>query len=233
MHYFKRNIGDYYKKAGRLTMLEHGAYTLLMDACYDREKFPTIEEAIDWCWATTQEEVDAVKVVLTRFFCESDGVYVQQRISDEIAAYHEKAEKNKEIAIAREQARKTKRARNVHETCTDGHLTNNHKPITNNHNISNRAFAPPTLDEVRNYVTDNRYPVDPEKFCDFYASKGWMVGKNKMKDWKAAVRTWSKGNENTKPSIGLDPNERGISGAERTRRARELLRRQEAGQHLT
>jgi uncharacterized protein YdaU (DUF1376 family) len=232
MHYFKRNIGDYHKKAGRLTMLEHGAYTLLMDACYDRERFPTIEEAIDWCWATSQDEVNAVKVVLTRFFCEREGVYVQQRISEEIAAYHEKAEKNKEIAIAREKARRTNRARIVHEPCTDGHLTNNHKPITNNHNKSNGAFAPPTVDQVRDYVTDNRYPVDPEKFCDFYASKGWMVGKNKMKDWKAAVRTWSKGNENTKPNVGTDPNERGISGAERTRRARELLRRQE-GQHIT
>jgi len=51
MHYFKRNIGDYHKKAGRLSMLEHGAYTLLMDACYDRERFPTMDEAIDWCWA--------------------------------------------------------------------------------------------------------------------------------------------------------------------------------------
>ena len=34
--------------------------------------------------------------------------------------------------------------------------------------------------------------VDPEKFVDFYAAKGWMIGKNKMKDWKAAVRTWEK-----------------------------------------
>ena len=37
MHYYKRNIGDYHKKAGRLSMIEHGAYTLLIDACYDRE----------------------------------------------------------------------------------------------------------------------------------------------------------------------------------------------------
>ena len=39
MHYFKFNIGDYHKKAGRLSMLQHGAYTLLIHACYDREKF--------------------------------------------------------------------------------------------------------------------------------------------------------------------------------------------------
>jgi uncharacterized protein YdaU (DUF1376 family) len=46
MHYYKRNLGDYAKKTGRLTMLQHGAYTLLIDSCYDREKFPTLEQAI-------------------------------------------------------------------------------------------------------------------------------------------------------------------------------------------
>jgi uncharacterized protein YdaU (DUF1376 family) len=49
MHYYKRNLGDYAKKAGRLTMLQHGAYTLpLIDSCYDRESSSTLEQAIDW-----------------------------------------------------------------------------------------------------------------------------------------------------------------------------------------
>lgn len=45
LHYYKRNIGDYEKKAGRPSMLEHGACTLLIDACYDREQFPKFEVA--------------------------------------------------------------------------------------------------------------------------------------------------------------------------------------------
>ena len=68
MHYYKRNLGDYAKKAGRLTMLQHGAYTLLIDSCYDREIFPTLEQALEWTWASTEAEVDAVKFVLSRFF---------------------------------------------------------------------------------------------------------------------------------------------------------------------
>ncbi|WP_373804335.1 DUF4373 domain-containing protein [Bacteroides heparinolyticus] len=56
------------------------------------------------------------------------------------------------------------------------------------------AFVPPTIEEVKAYIQEKGYPVDAERFIDFYTSKGWMVGKNKMKDWKAAVRTWSKGN---------------------------------------
>lgn len=132
MHYFKRNIGDYHKKAGRLTMLEHGAYTLLLDACYDRERFPTRDEAIDWCWARNQDETDAVDLVLRKFFDLVDGRYVQARIQEEIAAYQATALKNKEIAEKREEAKRTKRAPVVHEACTDGHLTNNHKPLTIN-----------------------------------------------------------------------------------------------------
>ena len=82
MHWYKRNIGDYYKKAGRLSMQQHGAYTLLIDACYDREQFPTMDQAIEWVWASTEDEVQAVKFVLTRFFVEVDGVFVQSRIKD-------------------------------------------------------------------------------------------------------------------------------------------------------
>ena len=132
MHYFKRNIGDYHKKAGRLSMLEHGSYTLIMDACYDRERFPTLEEAIDWCWARSEEEISAVKFVLSKFFTLIDGVYTQERIADEIAAYQERAEKNKQIAIDRENKRKGVRAPDVHEACTDRHLTINQEPLTNN-----------------------------------------------------------------------------------------------------
>jgi hypothetical protein len=53
-------------------------------------------------------------------------------------------------------------------------------------------FAPPSLSEVKGYIQEQGYDIDAENFHDFYASKGWMVGPNKMKDWKAAVRTWAK-----------------------------------------
>lgn len=53
-------------------------------------------------------------------------------------------------------------------------------------------FAPPTLEEVTAYCRERGNKVDPQKFVDFYTMKGWMVGKNKMKDWRAAVRTWER-----------------------------------------
>lgn len=55
-----------------------------------------------------------------------------------------------------------------------------------------KNFIPPTVDEVRDYCDERMNNVDPEQFVDFYSAKGWMLGKNKMKDWKAAVRTWER-----------------------------------------
>ena len=57
-----------------------------------------------------------------------------------------------------------------------------------------KRFTPPTVEEVRAYCEERNNGIDPERFVNFYSSKGWMVGKNKMKDWKAAVRTWEKMN---------------------------------------
>lgn len=53
-------------------------------------------------------------------------------------------------------------------------------------------FIPPTVDEVSAYCREKGYQIDPERFVDFYTSNGWMVGKNKMRDWQAAVRQWEK-----------------------------------------
>ena len=62
-----------------------------------------------------------------------------------------------------------------------------------------KRFVPPTVDEVRAYCQERHNNVDPETFVDFYASKGWKVGNNSMKDWKACVRTWEKRNKKETP----------------------------------
>jgi len=137
VHYYKKNIGDYYKKAGRLTMLQHGSYTLLIDSCYDRERFPTLDDAISWCWASTDEEVDAIKFVLDKFFVLDDGVYKQNRIEEEINKYHKNAKINKRIAREREEKRRAakkkkskKRGRSVDEAPPNQEPpTKNHQPL--------------------------------------------------------------------------------------------------------
>lgn len=62
-----------------------------------------------------------------------------------------------------------------------------------------KFFTPPTVEEVREYCKSRNNNIDPEQFYDFYESKGWMIGKNRMKDWKAAVRTWERSREHASP----------------------------------
>ena len=195
MHYYKRNLGDYAKKAGRLSMLEHGAYTLLMDAIYDREIFPTLEEALDWAWARDEAEVAAVKFVLTKFFeLQSDGRYVQKRIQDELMDYKAKAETNARIAKQREEKRKSKNeaSRTVHEPCEEKHEPSpNHKPLTINQEpiTSNQYIYTFDLNTVNTKLKmAGRHEVDQEyidqlqsQFELYYADQHMVANKALVK----------------------------------------------------
>lgn len=72
---------------------------------------------------------------------------------------------------------------------------NNNKVIVIGEKTKN--FSPPTLEEVKAYLDERGSAIEAASFIDFYESKGWMIGKNKMKDWKAAVRTWERNKTET------------------------------------
>lgn len=138
MHYYKRHIGDYAKKAGHLSPLEHGVYNLIMDSYYDREQAPTLIEAMRWARARTEDEKSAVLAVLDEFFTFDGERYHQNRIEEELDQYRGKAETNRAIAVERERRKRerrvhepcTNRAPEQHEPCTTGQP--NHKPLTTN-----------------------------------------------------------------------------------------------------
>ena len=67
-------------------------------------------------------------------------------------------------------------------------------------------FSPPTVEEIRAYCEERKNSVDPERFHSYYSSNGWMVGKAKMKDWKAAVRTWERNGFQNKGRVAIDTN---------------------------
>ncbi len=75
---------------------------------------------------------------------------------------------------------------------TNEQPTSNQQSTTNNNVKNEKKFIIPTFNDVLEYCMQNNLDVDGVKFINFYESKGWMVGKNKMKDWKAAIRTWVK-----------------------------------------
>lgn len=67
--------------------------------------------------------------------------------------------------------------------------------------VKREIFKKPSLEEVEAYCQERANGVDPEKWFNYYTANGWKVGKNSMKDWKAAVRTWERNEENTAPAI--------------------------------
>ena len=72
-------------------------------------------------------------------------------------------------------------------------------------NIKRKVFTKPTVEEVKAYCVERKNNVNADKFIDFYESKGWLIGKNPMKDWKACVRTWEKGGSSPPKSFPNKP----------------------------
>ena len=73
--------------------------------------------------------------------------------------------------------------------------TNNNEYINNNNSLYKKGstrFQKPTIEEIRKYCLEKGYNVDAEQFFNFYESKGWLVGKSPMRNWRAAVCTWNK-----------------------------------------
>ena len=77
---------------------------------------------------------------------------------------------------------------NENDNDNDNDNEDSYHESSTNRTTNRPRFVPPTLEEVTSYVAERKSKVIPQAFIDFYESKGWMVGKNKMKDWKAACR---------------------------------------------
>lgn len=128
-----------------------------------------------------------------------------QEIDDDIAAYDRKCATNRAngtqsgpVAPSRPQSPPvvTNDTQSPHNNNNNININNNDKS-NNNDNQKGREtrararFTPPTVEEVADYAAQMRYTgFSAERFVDYYASKGWLVGKSPMKDWRAAVRGW-------------------------------------------
>lgn len=109
MNYYERHLGDYARDTAHLTLLEHGAYTLLLDRCYATEQGIPADQAHRIARARSREEKQAVDAVLAEFFVLTDGVWTNRRVLAEIARFNE-GEPEREIKKANE-ANRLKRYR--------------------------------------------------------------------------------------------------------------------------
>lgn len=141
---------------------------------------------------------DCIAIVLREFFdTNKDGEFIHKRVFMEIEKTNAKSSKARESAKARWD--KVSSNANALRTESEGNATQDPLHTTQDPPPKKKGFQPPSQKEVENYCFEKNYSIDAESFICFYESKGWMVGKNKMKNWKAALTNWQKrGNQNGK-----------------------------------
>ena len=137
-----------------------------------------------------------------------DKIKDKFKIDDAGRYYNERLEIEKERRIAYSNSRKNNlEGKNQYSKKNKkrGHMTSHMEGHMENENRNENEYVDkggmggkgkPSVEEIREYCELRKNQVDPETFFNFYESKGWMIGKNKMKDWKAAVRTWEKNQTN-------------------------------------
>jgi hypothetical protein len=121
--------------------------------------------------------------IFSKFKKDNDGKFYNERLKDEV-------EKRKAYSESRRNNRKKKEDMiDISKTYVQ-HMENENE---NENVIKNKkvtSFKKPTFEQVEEYMKERGMSNYASRFHNFYESKGWMVGKNKMKDWKAAVRNW-------------------------------------------
>ena len=120
-----------------------------------------------------------------------------QQIDREIEKYNEKCKTNRKNITSRYQSLPVVTSRNesYQEKEKEKDEEEDEEKDKDKESVkrARARFTPPSVDEVRAYAQEEGYrDFDAERFGDFYASKGWLVGKSRMKDWKAAVRAWER-----------------------------------------
>lgn len=121
---------------------------------------------------------------------------VREQVAFDIQSYERKCAVNKENGAkshqtAPDEPKRTQTVPNGVDIDSDSEI----EPDIDSERLRHREkkrFRPPTLEEVEAYCMERNNRVDAARFIDYYTSNGWKVGKNPMKDWKAAVRNWER-----------------------------------------
>lgn len=129
----------------------------------------------------------------TLYMREVEGMIGSAADNDNANRQRRFRERQKELAV-------TETLQERYDSVTKSNESKSKSKSKNNNTV---RFTLPSVDEVRNYCNERHNNVDPQTFVDFYSAKGWMVGKNHMKDWKACVRTWERNRSGNTQKISV------------------------------
>ena len=127
---------------------------------------------------------------------------IKQKLEEDNKRYEEVCAADKKQMVSEESKKSKCFSEKAKKADNDNEYDNDLKENTLE-GVKEKRFAPPTLENVSEYCREMGYTnVDAVCFIDFYTSNGWMVGKNRMKDWKAAVRNWDRREKNPQRQDG-------------------------------
>lgn len=156
-----------------MSMEQKGKFITLL--CIQHQKGHMIEKDMLQICGTYDEDI------FSKFKKDNDGKFYNERLKDEV-------EKRKAYSESRRNNRKKKEDMiDISKTYVQ-HMENENENVIKNKKVT--SFQKPTFEQVEEYMKERGMSNYASRFHNFYESKGWMVGKNKMKDWKAAVRNW-------------------------------------------
>lgn len=174
------------------------------------EQIPYNEEMLS---TITNTNIDVVRSAI-RIFTElnmmeimDDGTFFMNEVEKLVGCETEWAKKKREYRAKQKEILKLETNEGQKKTLSDKSKSKS-KSIEIDKDIKEKDISkdiskkktkniiPPKLEDVINYCNERNNGIDAQYFIDFYESKDWMIGKNKMKDWKAAVRTWERNNKN-------------------------------------
>ena len=210
MYYYAHHIGDFQRDTAMLNDHQSMTYLRLLWMYYDTEQ-PLPDDTRRLAFKVGSDP-DTVYLLLDHFFEQDGDVWRQARCDAEIEEYRRKSDRAKMAAQKRwnnADAMPTQCGRNADASEKDAGApksdanqeprTKNQEPLVREVGKTAKRFVPPTVDQVREYCKERKNQVDAQRFVDFYEAKGWMVGKNKMKSWQAAVRTWEAKDQESQP----------------------------------
>jgi len=211
MHYYKFNIADWSLGTSHLTLEEESIYFRLINHYYDTESPIPLETQSVFRKLRFGSCSDIALSILDEFFKKTDKGFVHLRCEEMLKEYRKTVSKNKKNGAKGGRPKKDAALEESQgepsgfpvESQTEPKDNPNQEPLTINQEplLKDKAkakrFVPPTQEEAGLYFLERGHhsaSQEAEKFIDFYESKGWLVGKAKMKDWKAAIRNWMKNN---------------------------------------
>lgn len=179
-------------------LVEHGAagigiFWCIIEQLYEQGGKLPLKSCKSIAFALHQD-VTTVESIVRDFalFETDDETFWSNSVNKRLGKRQQLSERRKSAALTRWQSTAIQQKQSTADANAIQEVARDDKANESGKEKPQKRFVPPTLEEVQAYIVEKGYCVDAESFIAFYESKNWYVGKNKMKNWQAAILTWEK-----------------------------------------